>query len=159
MYGKATIEEIADLMALHEEAIRDLYLVYSDKYPEYKEFFKILADEEQSHADLIRKYREKASSDKNVLKPGRFRPEMLNTAISFLEKEANKAQGADIPLINALTIALDLEKGMIERKFFEVFGGDPAELEAALKYLDQSTKKHIERIQIAWNENRYLKDN
>lgn len=157
MYGKATVEEIVDLMAMHEEAIRDLYLVYSDKYPEYKDFFKILADEEQSHADLIRRYREKASSDKNALKPGRFRPEMLSTAIAFLKKEAKKAADSEMLLINALAVALDLERGMIERKFFEVLGGDPAELETALKYLDQSTKKHIERIQIAWNENRYIR--
>jgi rubrerythrin len=57
----------------------------------------------------------------------------------------------DISLIKALSIARDIENGLIEKKFFEVFEGDPIELKQVLLNLAAATREHHNRIEKVWN--------
>ena len=49
-------------------------------------------------------------------------------------------------LINALSVALSIEESMIERKFFDVFETDSAELRDVLLNLAAETKRHREQV-------------
>lgn len=62
----------------------------------------------------------------------------------------------DISLTKALSIARDIENGLIEKKFFEVFEGDPIELKQVLLDLAAATREHYNRIEKAWNEAKQL---
>jgi hypothetical protein len=59
-----------------------------------------------------------------------------------------------MPLITALSIALNIEQSMIERKFFETFDTDSAELKHVLHDLTASTNEHIKRVEKCWAEHR-----
>ncbi|TET10801.1 MAG: hypothetical protein E3J83_00055 [Candidatus Atribacteria bacterium] len=60
----------------------------------------------------------------------------------------------DISLIKALSIARDIENGLIEKKFFEIFEGDPIELKHVLLNLAAATREHYNRIEKVWKETR-----
>ncbi len=146
--------DIIELLSSHEEAIGRLYFAYSEKFPLYSEFWTTLAHEEQKHSAVIIVLKTKVDAGKFSADMVKFKSELLKTMITYMEKELSKVDSGGLSLIQALSIARDIERSMIERKCFEVFEGDPAELAAVLKEMALETKRHIEKIELAWQENR-----
>ena len=148
--------DIIDLLSAHEEAISRLYSAYAGKFPLYSEFWTTLASEEQKHSAVITALKSKVDAGKLSADMVKFKSELLKTMITYMEKELSKVDSGGLTLIQALSVARDIEKSMIERKCFEVFKGDPAELAAVLEEMALETKRHIEKIELAWQENRGL---
>ena len=146
--------DIIELLSAHEETISKLYTVYSEKFPLYSDFWLTLAREEQKHSAVIISLKSKVDSGTLSADMVRFKSELLKTLINYLNNELAKTEAGNITLIQALSTARDIEKSMIERRCFEVFKGDPAELKTVLEEMTLETKRHIEKIEIAWQENR-----
>jgi len=144
--------EILDLLEAHEHHIKDLYLAYSKTFPEFAAFWNALAQEEASHAALISQLKKKAVEKGIEVSVKRFKPELLKTTINYLKREAQKAKNKKVDIMYAMTNALEIEKSMIEREYFEVMNMDPEDLKKALAYLSESTKRHVERVKIIWDE-------
>jgi rubrerythrin len=135
-----------EMLAQHEEKIRDLYLAYADKFPGMAEFWKEMAKEENWHAQVIREAVQKEAAVNKSLPTPRFKPELLKTSMFYMEKEILRAKEDTMAEINALAVALDIEKSMLERRFFEAFDSSTTELKQAMKMLLDATKVHFERI-------------
>lgn len=140
-------DDILELLAKHEEKIMGLYTAYAGKFPDMAAFWNEMAKEEEWHAQVIR---EAAQKERGSAAPGfvsqRFRPELLRTSVTYLEKETMRAQQDVMTEINALVIAADIEKTMIERRFFEAFSAQTAELKDAMKMMIDATRAHMDRI-------------
>ena len=54
----------------------------------------------------------------------------------------------------ALSISNDIENGMIEGKFFEVFESDSAEIKETFEMLERATMQHRERVEAFWENER-----
>jgi len=57
-------------------------------------------------------------------------------------------------LVQCLSLALDIEKALIEKKFFVVFAGDSPAFARLLKRLAAATGKHIEAVRKMWEKHR-----
>jgi len=79
---------------------------------------------------------------------------LSETQLKVIELLAEYEIMIEISLIKALSIARDIESGLIEKKFFEVFEGDPIELKHVLLNLVAATREHYNRIEKAWKETR-----
>lgn len=144
--------EIFELLEAHENQIMELYKTYASVFPEFSNFWNALAQEESSHAALISQLKKKAQEKNIEVNTKRFKPELLKTTINYLKREAEKAKKKKIDIMYAMTNALEIEKSMIEREYFEVMNMDPEDLKKALAYLNESTKRHVERVKIIWEE-------
>jgi hypothetical protein len=51
-------------------------------------------------------------------------------------------------------MARDLERALVERRFFEVFEEEPVELRRVMQNLSAATEEHISMIEKAWEEAR-----
>ena len=146
--------DIIELLSSHEEAIGRLYSAYAGKFPLYADFWRTLAQEEQKHSAAIITLKSKVDAGALSADMVKFKSELLKTMLIYINNELNKAESGGMPLIQALSTARDIEKSMIERRCFEVFKGDPDELKTVLDEMTLETKRHIEKIEIAWQENR-----
>ena len=136
----------------HELALADLYEVYAETFPECKDLWVELSREEIQHAnwlDTLQAGIEDSSEDFVV---ERFAIAAIEHSIGYVKQLAARAHEPDFLLINALSTALQLEKALIENKYFEVFEGDSENTNRTLALLEQCTKIHYEKLHKAWRE-------
>ncbi len=134
--------KVIELLAEHETMIGRLYKEYAQKFLHWKDFWSKLSAEERGHANWILKLRSKIKGGSVYFKEDRFNKEAIKTSLKYLNNQLSQAQMQDISLIKALSIARDIENGLIEKKFFEIFEGDPIELKHVLLNLAAATREH-----------------
>lgn len=146
------IEEIT-LVMRHEETLGQLYLAFAIKFSDFEDFWKGIALEEQNHARWIRALNAKIKEGKITFDKDRFDKTAISTSIDYIDSQIKSVQEHhEISLINAASIALDLERAMIDNLWFEVFKTDAVELQKVLENLATATKKHAEKIQKLWEQ-------
>ncbi|MBN1393341.1 MAG: hypothetical protein JW947_11150 [Sedimentisphaerales bacterium] len=138
---------LLEAMKEHEEVIARLYDCYAGKFPEHRSFWAELSKEEVQHADWIDTLRSRIEEGSEDIVVDRFPVVAIEDSINFINRQITRAADADFELINALSTALDLEKALIENKYFEVFEGDSKETIRTLASLARSTREHRQRIQ------------
>lgn len=144
--------DAAEMLATHEEAIGGLYRAFAKLFPDHESFWSGLAGEEAEHAKWIRDLTAKAEAGSAHLDEKRFRTEAIQTSLDYIRNLTAQSSSGNIELTDALSTALDIEKALIERKYFEILRGDSEEVKRTLEALTKSTKAHIERVQRAWAE-------
>jgi len=149
-----TVDEM-EALARHEEAISDLYEAYAGRFEAFKEFWSQLATEEKGHAAWIRQFKEKVDDGQVKLDEGRFRIPAIETSIQYLNGYAHKARTEEMDIAYALTIALDVENALLDRKFFEVYETDDEELKKTLDLLQEETKAHRQKVEDLLNQVRH----
>ncbi|HBY56922.1 MAG TPA: hypothetical protein DEG96_03550 [Candidatus Atribacteria bacterium] len=143
--------ETIELLAEHEKIISCLYKEYARKFPEQKDFWLKIAGEEIEHSDWIYELKSKIKEESLYFKERRFKTEAIKTSVEYIKKQITKAQNEKMSIKNALSVARDLESGLIEKKFFEVFEPDCREIKQVLLDLATATREHYNRIEKAWN--------
>ena len=144
--------EIIELLAEHEKEISRLYQEYARKFPEQKDFWSKIVREEIEHANWIFKLRSKIKEGSLYFEEGRFKTDAIKTSIEYIKNQITKAQNNKISIKNALSVARDIESGLIEKKFFEVFEPDCREIKQVLLDLAAATREHYNRIEKVWKE-------
>ncbi|MEA1940107.1 MAG: hypothetical protein U9N03_05535 [Candidatus Caldatribacteriota bacterium] len=144
--------KIIELLAEHERVISQLYKEYARKFPEQNDFWSKIADEEIEHASWIFKLRSQVEKGSLYFKEGRFKTEAIKTSLEYLKSQITEVQNKKISAKNALSVARDLENGLIEKKFFEIFESDCREIKQVLRDLAAATREHRNRIEKAWKE-------
>ena len=139
--------KVIELLIQHEEAIRELYLAYANKFMDLEEFWFGIAQDEKKHAEWIRGVLGKMQEGPVRFNADLFKNDAVQDSLDFVKKLTMEADGDDLTLVDALKHAFDLEKTMIEEKFFEIFEGIPADLATVLKSLIEGTKYHVEIIE------------
>lgn len=144
--------DIWTLLEIHEETISLLYSAYSNKFPESKDFWSALAADEAEHARLVRQLSaEKKAVDYNEDK---LNTSAIEISIGYLNDQLANIKKYDLSLINALSIALNFERSIMDGKIYEAFTGRTISTKNILKQLTDGLKKHVATIEKAWTENR-----
>jgi hypothetical protein len=144
-----------EAMARHEEAISELYAAFADKFPDYKDFWTELANEETGHAEWIRKFKAKCEGGDCKVNEGRFRVKAIDTSIQYINGYIHKAQTEDMVITYALTISQDIENALIDKNFIEVYDTDDEELKKTLQFLIDDTKRHKAKVEKLLSQTRH----
>ncbi|MFC2022573.1 hypothetical protein ACFLTL_00205 [Chloroflexota bacterium] len=145
---------VLDMLAANEVSIGQLYNEYANMFPEYSDFWDKLAKEEYNHARWLTEVSRKAVEGSLHIDERRFTKEAVESYRKYLQGECEKARREGISLLQALSIALNIEESLIESKYFEVLEADPTELRRILSDLEIATKEHMRRVRNIWLENR-----
>ena len=135
---------VLDKLAELEESVGRLYEAYVALFPDYRQFWAGLVDEEKQHAVWVRELRVLVEKGTAKFTEDRFNIFAIQAYINYLKEELEKA--TERTLVNALSIALYIEESLMERKYFEVINGDSEELKQTLHNLANATQTHIERV-------------
>ena len=145
--------ELLEALKEHELAIANLYEVYADVFPECRDFWIDLSKDELQHANWIDALYAKIKNSDEDFVAERFRIEPVKHSIEYVNQQAAGAYEPDFTLINALSTALQLEKALIEKKYFEVFAGDSAQTQRTLGLLADCTRTHHDKLHNLWQQN------
>ncbi|MFH0917602.1 MAG: hypothetical protein V1830_00535 [Candidatus Omnitrophota bacterium] len=136
------------LLSENERLVSKLYTIYAEKFPEVKEFWLQKAAEENVHAELLESVRLIKQETPSFFQEDRFSIEAIELTMSFVKDLIQKAENST--LINALSMARDIEHSLIERYFFKVIPSDSPTIKNAFAKIEQDTKRHREEIQELW---------
>lgn len=144
-----------ELLVQHEETIAQLYEAYGAIFPEFKTFWATLSYEEKDHAKKIRELIEERRHGRVTFDSTKYDPKAINTSIKYVSREITKAETSRIKLVTAFSIAMDIEKAIIDGKVFEAFKGHTKETRALIRELTKSVTDHYQTIERTWAENRH----
>jgi rubrerythrin len=134
-------------MKEHELVISQLYGVYADKIPQYREFWKEISDEEVQHAEILEALFHHAQNNPDEFIVERFSVTTVENSIKNVRRFIKEAESTDISMEKALPIAMFLEQSLIESDYFEILAGDSPKTQRILEHLAVGTKEHYEKMQ------------
>ena len=136
------------LLIENEKLVSKLYAIYADKFTEEKKFWLEKVAEENTHAELLEGIWSIIQEIPSFFEEDRFSIEAIELTTSFVKDSIQKAESCS--LIDALSMAREIEHSLIERYFFKVMPGDSVLVQNAFVKIEQDTKKHREEIQELW---------
>ena len=155
MHIPDTVIREIDVLREHEKVIGRLYAAYAARFPQDRDVWLGLSQEEQQHAAWIESLQAKVEQESSGLLVNRFPVEAVKHSIDYVNKLIDNANRPDLTPVKAFSAALDLERALLENRYFEIFETDSAEVQHVLNSLAQGTKAHIERVQQAWHRSKH----
>ena len=137
---------IVGLLAEHEHAIGRLYRAYAGRFPQHRDLWSKLAEEEDQHANWLRRLLVRVEEGLGCVRPDRFDRSSVEASISRVEQMILEAAKPEFSSADALSTAMTLEEALLEAKYFEVFEGTAAEVIQVQYCLADATEDHCRRI-------------
>lgn len=134
----------------HEKAIGRLYAAYAHRFSRDREFWLDLSQEEQQHANWVESLRLRVAEDPASLVVDRFPTGAIELSLVYVNRLIENADASHLTRIKALSIALDLERALLEHRYFEVFRSDNPQVRQILHLLRQDTQSHLQKVQHLW---------
>lgn len=106
--------------------------------------------EEQQHARWVESLQARIEEDPAGLIADRFPVPTIEHSLAYVNRLAENADSSSLKRINALSVALDLERSLLEHKYFEVLAGDSPQVRRTLQLLERSTRTHFQKVQRLW---------
>ena len=130
-----------------EEDIARLYQVYSDRFPEYADFWSGLVMEQIDHVNTIHGLMNKVRVGLLRCSEDRFDCQALGSLRSKVQQEIIRAEQGQTSATEAFAIALEIEEAVSRREYSEALDEDSEEVRTAFSYLASSTQKRIKWIE------------
>lgn len=149
--------ELIEKLAEHEETISKLYSLYSQRFTQQVELWGTLAWEELEHAKKIRELGEAIGKNQCSFNASAFNPKALEASLNYIRQQIEAVRtGKELTLINALSIALSIEKSIIDGKVFEAFTGFSDNTRTLIRELRKALDDHYRSIEETWNLQRHF---
>ena len=132
-------KSIVELFEENELKISQLYALYSDKFPDQKEFWENISEEEIIHAQEISKM---LSEIKDCFVENKFSRGVIKYVSDFVEKQIEIAKDGNLSLADAFNSALRIEQSILEKKCFEMFIPTTVTIKEVLERLNRDTDRH-----------------
>ncbi len=138
--------DVLELLIRHELVIKRLYDIFAGMFADRRDFWESLAGDEQKHADWLGTLRSDSTIDKWLSQRGRIKPQALKSSIGYVENQIMRAQKGSLSVLQALSIAQDLESALLEKQFFELSGSVSKEITSVLTDVATETERHRKTI-------------
>lgn len=144
--NEPTGDSILDLLIQHEEIIGSLYESCRRAFPAAEAFWQTLVQEEKAHAEVLRELGNNLRESHVLFNPRLFNRVGIRTAMDHVGRQKQRVEAGDCTLAQALALALDIERAIIERDMFRVFESDSAAMKREFDSLRTHTLEHMARI-------------
>ncbi|MDT8273075.1 MAG: hypothetical protein RRA35_07755 [Desulfomonilia bacterium] len=139
-------EEVVQLLSDHEHAIGDLYREYARLFPRHQELWESCAQEEAAHAQMVLTLHELLKKGE-ITFTGRFNAAALKTSMNYISQQIERAQEGLLAAKEAYSIALSIESGLLENRYFDAFTGNTPPFVSLRQTLLEETARHRNQIQ------------
>ena len=144
--------ELIQEIRRHELILAKMYKQFSKAHPHHNKFWSRLAHEEAMHAKWIKSLgRHCENGDIGVLE-SKISHQAIKTSISHLERQTEASRNGNLSLLNAVTVALDIEKSMIDKKIFDIFDLAGAKNGRIRANLEKETTRHRQSLEQLYSE-------
>jgi hypothetical protein len=135
-----------ELIAEYKAAVMELYWVYSEKFPEHKNFWIDMADEERQDTEWIRSIIELIKSNKIDYNRDRFNIEAIRTSMNFIKAQIKEVLDKPVILQTAVMNAVGIEDSMAKKKFYEIIKDDNQEGRLLYSKFIAENQKHRDKL-------------
>lgn len=133
-------------LAENEAALARLYNTYAELFPQKRNFWEKLAREEDKHAQMINQVADNAL-DGVMVDDLNLDLKLIQVSLDYISEKQKQADTADLNLKEAISIALGIETGILERGSFDFLIGRPIpEFDNLFSELVTDTRQHSEKI-------------
>ena len=149
---KAQIDELIQLLQKYELSIAVLYETFASILPLSeisKKAWIAYAKEERLHAKWINELHTQLEKENISFEQTKFSAQSTKTAIGYAENQIDKVIKGKQDLIQALNIAINIEKSLLESAFLRVFKLNGPKEQKIQDRLEEATKLHVDRL-IEW---------
>ena len=136
------------LLADHEAALADLYASFANHLSGSSDFWNKMADDERKHQALIEDIRIKLEDGTWRFKRPDFVANAIIESLNWVEDLKKGFAIRGLSMRDALQTALQLEKSMIEHRFFDVFESDSTVSIVVMEAEAAGTRAHIHRLEL-----------
>jgi len=134
--------DFLEVLITHEAAVGRLYQVFAEVFPTRQRFWRALAAEEQGHADRLGVLGSDPTINGWLLRESGLRLQVVRSSIGYIESQMERAREGRLNLLQALSIAGDLETALIEEQFSRMSGSSHVAATPILTELAVETERH-----------------
>jgi len=133
-------------LAKNEMAIGLLYREFAKRMPEEKDFWNHIAEEENGHANKINILNDSIHAGDLGFKEGRFNINDVEKISRFIKEETLRVEKGLLSKKKMYQVAEEIETGLLENKFFEVFDTDNEGSKKILNEIRLETIEHFKSV-------------
>jgi hypothetical protein len=139
--------QIKLLMLVHEleTSLGDLYTIFKERFPEYNNLWETLIKEEREHAEAVRRLYRMTYDGQVLFDEGSIKSEGVQSIIDYLQNIHGASQRGVYTAKQAVTIAYNIEKSLIEKDIFKHFKVAP-QFADLLHALLEGANNHLQLI-------------
>ncbi len=152
MNEKDAMVECLKLLAEHEKAVSQLYLLYAEQFSDYQKFWSDLAEDKQKHAGWITSLNGGIYAGDITFKSDRFNLDNICSAIVYIHVQIDLTHRTEVSLMQAFATAVGIEETSLEKGFFEIFDGDAPQLQRILIEVRLSVADHCQKIRAQYEQ-------
>jgi rubrerythrin len=140
--------QIRTLMLLYEleKSLSGMYEVFSHEYPAHNNLWNRLISEEQKHAEAVRKLYGLTYQGKVLFEEGTIKNAGVQSIIDYIKNVSDSARNRKYTDRQAISLSLDIEKSLIEKKLFDHFKVS-SELADVLSTLQEGSEGHASLVE------------
>lgn len=155
-------QKAIEALILNMETIGELYKLYAVKFPMHNEFWILLASEATDQVNWIHKLQNEIKNgsvyfNTDKFNVDRFNIDAIQSVLKYLQQKIAEIKDEEIDMVSASALALDIEKSILEKKFFDIFEVDSTELKHLFLDLAEISKKRRDKIEKLLEEEKRLK--
>lgn len=139
-------KRLIELYIEQELLVASLYMRFSERYAVHKDFWIKMASEEREHAEWIKHLLDSVEMDKVFFSEGKTRTYTVSTSIAYIKGLISEFDKKAFEIPKAASIALDLERSLLEKNVFKCFDSDSSEVKRILEVLNYGQDDHIRII-------------
>lgn len=135
-----------ELIADYEMAVMELYWVYSEKFPDHKDFWIDMADDERKNTEWVHSTIELIKAGKIEYNRDRFNIEAIRTSMNFIRTQIKAALDQAVPLQTSVMNAVGIEDSLAKKKFYEIIKDDNPEARNLYQKFLVENQKHRDKL-------------
>lgn len=139
--------KIIELFIRQELLIASLYDKFSSSFLAQKEFWEGMAGEEREHAGWIKHFQDSVAKDKIYFSEGKVRTYTLQSSLDYINGILIEFSTKHFNSAKAVSVALDIERALLEKNVFKCFNGDSDEAKRILEVLITEQERHCQKIE------------
>ena len=149
-------ETILQLLCQLELDVSNLYKLFAEKFPKYKELWNTLSQQEIEHADRVKMLYDLAKENRVFFDEKLTRTYTVKRVLEIIKETHAKTVAGQVNIMNALSISRDLEQSIIEKEFYNYFAGKDSDTTMLINSIKKDTLEHQSMVKNAWEEERKI---
>jgi rubrerythrin len=137
---------ILEMLKDHELIIADLYEAYAEVLDDDEKTWGLLVREEKGHAKIIERLTEQVRNGEAVFAVGVFSTNKLKASMATLKEEIKTVRANPPTHRDAVMKALEIEKSLLEHRFFDVVSIDSDASRIMKDSMRKSVELHVGRV-------------
>ncbi len=130
-----------------ELAVAELYRLFARAFPPDRVFWEDLGRDEESHAALVAELKDTLLKNGWAFEVGKVNPLALNTYRHGIEGQIRRLHRGELSRRNALFIARDFEKTLVEHGFYSLVRSENRNYQAIQARIQKETEVHLQKLE------------